>query len=125
VTFNDGTLEGTTVVVDGWAEFIGVESSIEGARVVGVSVSYCPATGRLPEFGLAVDGWNLVAPLAESDLLGGRTADDVTTECFEGWLEFDVPYGGIPTAFFASDGVNVTTGYAEWSLADGALPAPS
>jgi len=124
VTFNDGTLQGTTVVVDGWAELIGSASDFEGVRRVGVSLNYCPATARLPEFGLAIDGWNLISPVAESDLLGGRVADDVTATCFDGWLEFDVPFGGIPTAFFASDGVNATTGYAEWSLENGALPTP-
>ena len=125
VTFNDGLLEGTTVVVDGWAEIVGAEADVEGTRIVSVSLSYCPVAGRLPQFGLAVDGWNVVSPRADSDLLGARSVDDASTECFDGWLEFGVPFGGIPTGFFVSDGVNANIGYAEWSLENGALPAPS
>ena len=124
ITFNEGRLAETTIVVDGWTELVGKQSQIAGTRVVAVSLTYCPSSLRLPEFGLAVDGWNLVAAQARDDLLGALSAGDPSQNCFDGWLEFVVPHGGVPTGFFASDGVNAVTGYAEWSLADAALPTP-
>ena len=124
VTFNDSALVDSTVTVEGWAELIGAETGIEGTRMVAVSLSYCPASPLLPEFGLVVDGWGLVATTTSSDLLGGAVADDPSQSCFEGWLDFVVPFGGVPTAFFASDGADATNGYAEWSLENAALAAP-
>jgi len=123
VTFNQGPLAETTVVVDGWSELVGAESGVDGTRLVAVSLTFCPSSVRLPEFGLAVDGWNLLAPRTGSDLLGARAAGDPSQNCFDGWLEFEVPYGGVPTGFFASDGASATLGYAEWTL-DGAALAP-
>lgn len=124
VTFNEGRLAELTVEVDGWAELVGAASEIDGTRTVAVSMSFCPSSPVLPDFGLAVDGWNLVAPADDDELLGARTSDDPAQTCFEGWLEFVVPFGGVPTGFFASDGTNSIIGYAEWSLADAALPTP-
>jgi hypothetical protein len=123
VTFNQGRLTDSTVVVDGWAELIGAASSIEGTRLVAVSLDLCPASLSLPEFGLGVDNWNIVAPM-DQDVLGAAVALDPTGNCFDGWLEFAIPFGSVPTAFFASDGANASTGYAEWSLVDAALAAP-
>jgi len=123
VTFNKGRLTDLTVVVDGWAELIGVASSIEGTRLVAVSLDFCPASSSLPEFGLGVDNWNIVAPM-DQDVLGAAAALDPAENCFDGWLEFAIPFGSVPTAFFASDGANASTGYAEWSLVDAALEAP-
>lgn len=123
VTFNQGRLEATTIEVDGWAELVGAESPIEGTRKVAVSVEYCPASDRLPEFGLGVDGWNIVAPIGDVSL-GADQNEDPTTTCFDGWLEFAIPFGSVPTGFFASDGANADTGYAEWSLLGAAVPAP-
>lgn len=123
VTFNQGRLGDTTVVVSGWAELIGAPSPIDGTRLVAVSIDFCPAAQRLPEFGLGADGWNLIAPL-DDDLFGATEAEDRSTSCFDGWLEFAVPFGAVPTSFFASDGGNAETGYAEWSLDTAALPAP-
>ena len=112
------------MTVDGWAELIGAETAIDGTRLVAVSLTYCPASQSLPDFGLVVDGWALVSPDPASDLLGGAVADDPSQDCFDGWLEFVVPFGGVPTAFFASDGVDRIDGYAEWSLENAALAAP-
>lgn len=123
VTFNNGRLTDSTVVVDGWAELIGAASSIEGTRLVAVSLDFCPAASSLPEFGLGVDNWNIVAPM-DQDVLGAAAALDPAENCFDGWLEFAIPFGSVPTAFFASDGANANTGYAEWSLVDAALSAP-
>ena len=124
VTFNDGPLASTTVVVDGWAELVAAQSEVGDTRLIGVSLTYCPSSLQLPEFGLTVDGWSIIAVPEGSDLLGARRADDPTQQCFDGWLEFAVPFGAVPTAFFVSDGLNSTTGYAEWTLANAALPAP-
>lgn len=124
VTFNDGRLAETTVVVSGWTELVGADAGTDGTRLVAVSLNFCPKTLVMPEFGLAIDGWNLVAPRPGSDLLGALAAGDPTLNCFDGWLEFVVPFGGVPTAFFASDGVNPTSGYAEWSLEGAALAPP-
>lgn len=124
VTFNEGPLAETTVVVDGWAELVGQQAALGGTRLVAVSLSFCPSGDRLPEFGLAVDGWNLIAPERGSDLLGAQTAGEPTQSCFDGWLRFAVPFGAVPTGFFASDGLNADTGYAFWTLDGAALPAP-
>jgi len=118
VTFNEGLIKGTSVTVTGWAELVGTASEDEGTRTVAVLVSFCPSSAQLPEFGLAVDGWNLIAPVS---VLGDA---DPATSCAEGWLPFDVPFGAAPTGFFATDGANVETGYAYWSLEGAALPAP-
>lgn|GEM_PF-1043482 len=123
VTFNQGVLQDTTVVVDGWAELIGTESPIDGTRMVAVSLDYCSSSTRPPELGLGVDNWNIVAPIDDAGLLASEPEDPEST-CFGGWLEFAIPFGSVPTAFFASDGVDKTVGYAEWSLLDAALPAP-
>ncbi|MGK0226646.1 MAG: hypothetical protein ACI8XD_001464 [Thermoproteota archaeon] len=123
VTFNKGRQTDSTVLVDGWAELIGVASPIEGTRLVAVSLDFCPASQSLPEFGLGVDNWNIVAPL-DHDMLGAAAALDPTVNCFDGWLEFAIPFGSVPTAFFVSDGENASTGYAEWSLVDAGLAAP-
>ena len=123
VTFNQGLLDDTTVVVDGWSELVGVGSPIDGTRLVAVSVNICPASQRLPEFGLGVDGWNIVAPVG-GELLDALDAADPAASCMQGWVEFAVPFGVVPTAFFVTDGVNATTGYAEWTLVTAALPAP-
>jgi hypothetical protein len=124
VTFNEGRLAELTVEVGGWAEMLGATSEIDSTRVVAVSMSFCPSSPVLPEFGLAVDGWSLVAPADDDELFGARTSDDAAQSCFEGWLEFVVPFGGTPTGFFASDGADSINGYAEWSLANAALPTP-
>ncbi len=123
VTFNEGSLSGTTVSVDGWAEYVGHASALEGTRMVGVSLNFCPASGEVPKFGLAIDNWNIVAPL-ETNPLGVEDSADPAEHCFEGWLDFAVPFGGVPTAFFASDSAKSVAGYAEWSLLDAALPTP-
>ena len=57
-------------------------------------------------------------------MLGAAAALDPTVNCFGGWLEFAIPFGSVPTAFFVSDGENASTGYAEWSLVDAGLAAP-
>jgi len=124
VTFNAGPLRETTVTVNGWAELVGVDSPVDGTRLVAVSLAYCPSSLDTPDFGLSVDGWNIVGPVGEPGSLGADSAADPTQQCFDGWLEFVVPFGGVPTGFFASDGVDSSTGYAEWSLVGAALPAP-
>lgn len=123
VTFNEGLLDDTTIVVDGWSELVGAASPIDGTRLVAVSLDFCPASQRMPQFGLGADGWNVIAPV-DGDLFGATGAEDPTTSCFAGRLEFAVPFGAVPTAFFASDGANAVDGYAEWSLVNAAIPAP-
>ena len=122
VTFNQGSLQGATVEIGGWAELIGTTSPLEGTRLVAVSVDFCQASQRSPEFGLGVDNWNIVAPIGGEGL--EQQSDDGTISCFAGWLEFAIPFGSVPTAFFASDGTNADSGYAEWSLVDAAIAAP-
>lgn len=126
VTFNDGPASDTTVVVEGWAELVGQQASIEGTRPVGVLLSFCPSSAQLVDFGLAVDGWNLLAPDLGENGFGAFVAGDPAGSCFDGWLRFAVPFGAVPTGFFTSDGDAAETGYAFWSL-DGAalLPPPS
>jgi len=125
VTFNDGQLADTTVTVDGWAELLGQASELEGTRPVGVSLSFCPASERLPTFGLGTDEWNLIAP---SDADGGFSGElipvDPSGDCVQGWLIFAVPHGAVPTSFFASDFRDPVTGYAEWDLDNAALAPP-
>ena len=123
VTFNDGRLVDSTVEVDGWAEQVGAASELDGTRVVSVSLSVCPASPVQPEFGLAVDGWNIVAPLP-GGLLDDLLVAGEDPTCAAGWLDFAVPFGGVPTGFFVSDGASSTVGYAEWSLDGAALPVP-
>jgi len=124
VTFNQGELSGTTVRVDGWAELVGVASMFDGTRQVAVSVQLCPVADGVPDFGLGVDGWNMIAPTDDGSLLGPQDETAPAPECYEDWLEFSVPFGAEPTSFFASDGERVDIGYAEWSLQRAALPAP-
>lgn len=125
VTFNDGQLADTTVTVQGWAELVGRPSLLEGTRPVAVSVSFCPASVRLPDFGLGADDWNLIAPVDAGDgLFGALAAGDPSGDCFEGWLEFAVPHGAVPTSFFASDSRDPVVGYAEWTLENAALAPP-
>ncbi len=123
LTFRSGRLTDSTVVVDGWAELTGTASSIECTRLVAVSLDFCPASQSLPAFGLGIDNWNSVAPVNQ-DVLGATAALDPTTNCFDGWREFALPFGSVPTTLFASDGVNTSTGFAEWSLVDAALATP-
>lgn len=122
VTFNDGDLAGTTVTFRGWAEFVGSESPIEGTRIVGISLDVCPVGDAWPEFGLAVDGWNLASQLSPANRLGAEAGD--SADCYDGWLEFVVPLGGVPTGLFATDGVDPVAGFAGWSLTDAALATP-
>lgn len=132
ITFNDGLLDQTTVVVDGWSELIGSDSPIAGTRLIAVSLTVCLATPRWPEFGIALDGWNITAPLDPTDQLGAELSEvdpdalagGVEPACYDGWLEFAAPLGAVPTGFFASDGRSVDVGYAEWSLEGAALPVP-
>lgn len=124
VTFNQGDLAGSTVTVDGWAELVGAGSVIDGTRQVAVKIDFCPESERLPQFGLGIDGWNMIAPSPSDSLLGARDAADPTAACFDGWLEFSVPFGAEPTSFFVSDGKRSDIGYAEWSLRQAALPIP-
>lgn len=124
VTFNSGALQGSTVVVDGWAELVGTSSAIEGTRMVGLSLTVCPGGPEWPIFVLALDGWNLAVPVDLDDRLGAEAATTVAGECFEGWLEFAVPFGTTPTGFTASDGVDFVNGFAEWSLDGAALATP-
>lgn len=124
VSFHEGDLAGTTITMDGWAEFVGSESSVPGTRIVGVSLEVCPASTRWPQFGVAVDGWNLTAQLVPGDQLGAEAEDVATQTCHDGWLEFAVPLGGVPTGFFAADGADPVAGFASWSFAGAALPPP-
>lgn len=124
VTFNDGRLDGTTVKVDGWAELVDVASPVDGTRRVAVSLNYCPRSTTLPTFGLAVDEWNLVEPDVGDPLLGAALETDPTGRCYTGWLQFAVPFGGVPTGFFVSDGSDPINGFAQWSLEGAALAAP-
>jgi len=116
VTFVAGSLADTTVQVSGWSELVGTESELEGTRVVGIALTVCASAAKIPEFGLSVDGWNIAR--TETEIVVG---DD---GCFDDWVWFVVPFGGVPTGFFASDGANPMTGYAAWSLDGAALPAP-
>ncbi len=124
VTFNEGALAETTVVLNGWAELVGQAAALDGTRMVGVSVELCPSSGTMPEFGLGVDGWNIVAPLESQGLLGTLGSAVTPPQCVDGWIEFAVPFGGTPTGFFATDGTTARSGYAEWSLADAAIATP-
>lgn len=124
VTFNDGPLIGTTVELQGWAELIGAESPA-GTRQVGVRVEVCAATEDWPEFGLAVNGWNLVAVADPADRLGADPLAPLTGNCFEDWVEFAVPLGQRPTGFSVSDGIDPVDGFAAWSLVGAAIDAPT
>jgi len=117
VTFNDGVLSETTVTLRGWAELIGLDSPVEGTRVIGVAINWCPSASAQTEFGVGVDGWNVVMPL-----VADKPAAD--QGCFDEWFEFAIPLGGVPSSFFVSDGLDATNGYAEWSLENAAIAAP-
>jgi hypothetical protein len=124
VTFNVGPLQDSTVVVDGWSELVDTQSPIDGTRVVGVSLTVCPAGSEWPVFGLALDGWNLAMPLDPGNRLGAESVDSIAGNCFDGWLDFAAPFGTTPTGFTASDGVDFVDGFAEWSLDGAALATP-
>lgn len=123
VTFNDGPLIGTTIELQGWAELIGAASPAD-TRQVGVRVEVCTATEDWPEFGLAVDGWNLVDVADPGDRLGADPLAPLSGNCFDGWLEFAVPFGQRPTGFSASDGIDRLDGFAAWTLAGAAIDTP-
>ncbi len=123
VTFNQGPLIGTAIELQGWAELIGAQSPA-GTRQVGVLVEVCTATEDWPEFGLAVDGWNLVTVADPSDRLGADPLAPLTGSCFEDWVEFAVPFGQRPTGFTASDGIDRIDGVAAWTLERAAIDAP-
>lgn len=124
VTFNDGSLVGTTVRLLGWAELLDAESPA-GTRQVGVLAEVCPATEDWPEFGLGVDGWNLVQVADAGDRLGADPLAPLTGSCFEDWIEFAVPFGQRPTGFTVSDGVDRLDGFAAWTLEGAAIDAPT
>lgn len=123
VTFNKGPLVGTTVVFRGWAELIGAQSPA-GTRQVGVLLEVCTATEDWPEFGLGVDGWNLITVADPSDRLGADPLAPLSGGCYEDWVEFAVPFGQRPTGFTASDGIDRVDGVAAWTLERAAIDAP-
>lgn len=125
VRFTEGPLDGTTVRVQGWAESIGEPSAIDGTRMVAVSFEVCPASSVHPSFGVGVDGWNVVAPVDPDAFFDADVGvDPEAGGCVDGWMSFAVPLGTVPTSFFASDGLDPVTGFAEWSLTGAALAAP-
>ena len=125
VTFNDGPLAGVTVQLEGWAELVDRDAPAPDTRLVGVSAEICTGeNGRWPEFGLAIDGWNLASRIVPAEGFGAAEPAPQGETCSEGWLEFAVPLGARPTAFFASDGADPIAGFASWSLTGGALPTP-
>ena len=124
VTFNEGPLVGTTVELAGWAELIGAESPA-GTRQVGVAVEVCPATEDWPEFGLFVEGWNLVPVADPADRLGADPLAPLTGACFADWLEFAVPLGQRPSGLSVSDGIDPRNGAAAWTLDGAAINPPA
>ncbi len=124
VTFNDGPLVGTTIRFQGWAELLDAQSPA-GTRQVGVLTEVCAATEDWPEFGLGVEGWNLVPVGDPADRLGADPLAPLSGSCFEGWLEFAVPFGQQPTGFTASDGIDRVDGVAAWTLDGAAIEGPS
>ena len=124
VTFNEGSLRGTTVTLRGWAELIGVDSPVAETRVVGVLVEVCPANEDWPELGLAIDGWNVVEPLDPADRLGADPFAPLSGNCFEDWAEFGLPFGLAPSGFFVGDGAEPDVGFAIWTLEGAAIAPP-
>ena len=125
VTFNEGPLARTTVTFNGWAEVAGGDTTEPDTRLVAVLAEVCTATEDWPEFGLGIDGWNLLAPIDPADRLGADAFSPLTGNCFEDWIEFGVPFGATPSSFFVADGVDPVNGYAEWTLSDAAIAPPS
>lgn len=124
VTFNNGPLIGTSVELLGWSELLDAESPVAGARLVAVRLQVCTETEDWPEFGLSVEGWNLIAPVDPRDRLGADPLAALTGVCTEGWLEFAAPLGTAPSGFFISDGRDPIDGFALFSLAGAAVAPP-
>ncbi|MEM7094099.1 MAG: hypothetical protein AAF567_13925 [Actinomycetota bacterium] len=122
-TFTRGSLVGTTIRFDGWAELIDADAP-EGMRLIGVLAEVCPATEDWPELGVRLGDWNLVEVLDPADRLGADPLAPIAGACFAGWSEFAIPLGVVATGFSAGDGADAVSGFAQWTFEGAAIAGP-
>ncbi len=122
--FVEGPLAGASATLLGWAEFIESESPWPGTRLVGALIDACPGRSGWPLFGLEVEQWNLAPTVAIPVNSTAPAATLSGDECTSGWIAAPVPFGAEPTGLFMTDLANPESGFASWSFAGSALPAP-
>jgi len=143
--FTDGLFAGWSVRYLGWNEVpatVGRRDARnrqyfqprEENRLVGVLLEVCaapdaqesPDSPMIPEIGLRIDGWTLLAPAPAGEVWGpgyDQLGVPNAGSCARGWIPFEVPAAAAPTGVAATDQYLAGRPTAIWRLGE-PLPVP-